>query len=63
MAGRVARHVDDREAQPEHLGAVAIRQRLEGLRNAFARRAEDRRAGGRMERGHAASVIGMMVRD
>jgi hypothetical protein len=63
MAGRVARDVDHFETQAEGFGMVALRERREGLGNALARGAEHRCARGRMERGDAARVIGVVVRD
>ena len=63
MPRGVPRNVDDLEAQAEDFDMIALRERLERLRNALARRTEHRCAGGFVQRGHAAGVIGMMVRD
>ena len=63
MAGGVPGHVDHVEVHAERLHMVAALQRVEGLGDALARRAEHRRAGGGAQLGHTARVIGVVVRD
>src|SRR5436190_22546774 len=61
VAGGVARHVDDFEAQPEPFGRVAIGKRDVRLRNVLARRAEDRALQKRSEALEASDVIAMVM--
>ena len=63
VAGRVARNIQHRKPQAQHLHGVALRQAHQRLGDAFARRAEHLGAGGRAQGIHAADVIGMVVRD
>jgi hypothetical protein len=63
VPGRVARHIDDLEAQAERFGDVALHVRREGLGDAFAGGTVHRHARGGVQRGHAARVIGVVVRD
>lgn len=63
MPGRMARHVQHLEPQPERFHPAALRQGNERSRNALACRAVHRGTGGLAQGIHAAYMIGVVVRD